>query len=177
MTPHTPPLLLPPIDWVVLLLLAAGTLLGSLAGLSRSFGLLLWTLAALWLGDHLSARVVDWMPNAVDPADPGSRDRVQLAACALIALLVLALPVAGRLVGGASGRKKSDAASTHKPFGALVGLVVTVLLITLLLPFARRLHWLRDDWALAHAPRAAAGVAGGVAWLYPEAQRAALRGD
>jgi len=176
MSPH-PPLLLPPIDWLVLLLLAAGTLLGSAAGLSRSFALLLWTLAALWLGDHLSARVVDWMPNAIDPADPGSRDRVQLAACALIALLVLALPVAGRIVGGAAGRKKSDAAGTHKTFGALTGLVVTVLLLTLFLPFARHRRWVGDDWTLAHAPRAAAGVAGGAAWLYPEAQRAALRGD
>src|SRR5262245_32828399 len=119
MNPHTPPLLLPPIDWLVLLLLAGGTLLGSAAGPARSFGLLLWTLAALSLADHLSARIVDWAPNALDPADPASRDRVQLGAFALVALLVLALPVAGRILGGAAGKKRTEGVGTHKPFGAL----------------------------------------------------------
>jgi uncharacterized membrane protein required for colicin V production len=175
MDPHTPPLLLPPIDWLALLLCAAGALLGSMAGLARTFGLFLWTLAALWLGDHLSARIVDWMPNALDPTDPSSHDRVQVGAFALIALLVLAVPVAGRILGGAGGKKRSDPGATHKPFGALLGLVVTVLLVTLLLPLARRVPWLRDDWKLAKAPIAAATIADHATWLYPEAQRKALR--
>ena len=175
MEPHTPPLLLPLVDWLALLLCAAGALLGSAAGLARTFGLFLWTLAALWLGNHLSARIVDWMPNALDPADPSSRDRVQVGAFALVALLVLALPVAGRIVGGAGGKKRTDPGATHKPFGALLGLVVTVLLVALLLPLAHRVPWLREDWKLARAPEASATVADHAAWLYPGAQRKALR--
>src|SRR5262245_48014267 len=166
MDPHTTPLLLPPIDWLALLLCAAGALLGSAASLARSFRLLLWTLAALWLGDHLSARIVDWMPNALDPTDPSSRDRVQVGAFALIALLVLALPVAGRILGGAAGKKRTDPDATHKPFGALLGLIVTVLLVALLLPLAQRVPFLREDWAHARAPVAAATIAEHASWPY-----------
>ena len=175
MDPHTPPLLLPPIDWLALLLCAAGALLGSVAGLARTFGLFLWSLAALWLGAHLSARIVDWMPNALDPSDPSSRDRVQVGAFALIALLVLAVPVAGRILGGAAGKKRADPGATHKPFGALLGLVVTLLLVALLLPLARRVPWLGSDWTLAKTPPAASAIADHATWLYPDAQRKVLR--
>src|SRR5262245_32858905 len=120
-------LLLPWLDWLALLAILAGAFLGAAAGLPRAFGLLLWTLAALWLGHHLSGHVVDWMPNAVDPADPTSRAALQRPAFLVIAGLVLLLPLAGRLLGGSSGKKRGDKGQ-HKPFGALTGLVVAVLL-------------------------------------------------
>ena len=168
-------LLLPWLDWLSLLACLAGAFLGAAAGLPRAFGLLLWTLAALWLGHHLSAHVVDWMPNAVDPADPASREAVQLPAFLVIAALVLLLPLAGRILGGASGKKRAGAKGQHKPFGALTGLVVAVLLVVLLLPFTRRLPWLGAGWERAAAPACAAVVADNAAWLFPEAHRNALR--
>jgi hypothetical protein len=174
---NQPHLLLPVIDWIVLLACIAGALLGASAGLARSFGLLLWALAALWLGDHLSAHVLTWMPNAVSGPDGVGAGRLQVAAFTLIALLVLALPVAGRIVGGASGKKKSEGAGSHKPFAALTGLVVTALVVTLLLPFMRRVPWVSAEWQQAKAPIAAEMIDANVAWLFPAAHREALRGD
>ncbi|HEX5008878.1 MAG TPA: CvpA family protein [Planctomycetota bacterium] len=165
--------LLPLLDWLSLLACLAGAFLGAAAGLPRAFGLLLWTLAALWLGHHLSAHVVDWMPNAVDPADPSSRAAVQLPAFLIIACIVLLLPLAGRILGGASGKKRAGDKGHHKPFGALTGLVVAALLVTLAMPFVRGLTWL--GWARAAAPACAEVVASNAAWLFPAAHRDALR--
>jgi Colicin V production protein len=167
--------LLPWLDWLALLACLAGAFLGAAAGLPRAFGLFLWTLAALWLGHHLSAHVVDWMPNAIDPADPTSRAAVQRPAFLVIAGLVLLLPVAGRLLGGPSGKKRAGDRGQHKPFGALTGLVVAVLLVTLLLPVARSVPWLGDAWGRAAAPAGAEVVAENTAWLFPAAHREALR--
>ena len=158
--------LLPLLDWLALLVCVAGAVLGALAGLPRSFGLLLWVVAALWLGHHLSARVVDWMPNSVDPADPASRASLQRVAFVAIAAIVLALPVAGRLIGGASGKKRAGNKGQHKPFGALTGLAVAVLLLTLLLPFARAVPL---GWERAVSPTCASVIADDVAWLFPAA--------
>jgi len=165
--------LLPLLDWLSLLACLAGAFLGAAAGLPRAFGLLLWTLAALWLGHHLSAHVVDWMPNAVDPANPSSRAAVQLPAFLIIACIVLLLPLAGRILGGASGKKRGDKGQ-HKPFGALTGLVVAVLLVTLAMPFARRVPWIGEGWERAVAPSCASVVAENALWLFPKAHREAL---
>jgi len=170
----SPDLLLPLLDWITLILCLGGAALGAAAGLPRAFALLLWALAALWLGNHLSARVVDWMPNAVDPADPAARAAVQLPAFAIIAGLVLALPLAGRLLGGASGRKKAAGKGDHKAFGALLGLVDAVLIVTLMLPLVRHLPLVGEGWPRASAPAVAAVVAENAAWLYPAAHREAL---
>ncbi len=176
MTDTPSPDLLPPLlDWLALLLCLGGAALGALAGLPRAFALLLWTLAALWLGNHLSASVVDWMPNSFDPADPAARAAVQLAAFPIIAGLVLALPLAGRLLGGASGRKKASGKGQHRAFGGLVGLVVAVLLVTLGLPLVPSLPLLGDGWDRARSPAWASAVAEHTAWLYPAAHREALR--
>ena len=168
-------LLLPLLDWLSLLACLAGAFLGAAAGLPRAFGLLLWTLAALWLGHHLSAHVVDWMPNAVDPADPASRSAIQLPAFLIIACIVLLLPLAGRILGGASGKKRAGDKGQHKPFGALTGLVVAVLLVTLAMPFVRRVPWIGEGWERAAAPACAAVVADNAVWLFPQAHREALR--
>jgi uncharacterized membrane protein required for colicin V production len=165
--------LLPLLDWLSLLACLAGAFLGAAAGLPRAFGLLLWTLAALWLGHHLSAHVVDWMPNAVDPADPSSRAAVQLPAFLIIACIVLLLPLAGRILGGASGKKRAGDKGKHKAFGAVTGLVVAVLLATLVMPFVRSVAWL--GWSRAAAPACAEVVAENAAWLFPAAHREALR--
>jgi hypothetical protein len=167
-------LLLPLLDWLSLLACLAGAFLGAAAGLPRAFGLLLWTLAALWLGHHLSAHVVDWMPNAVDPANPSSRAAVQLPAFLIIACIVLLLPLAGRILGGASGKKRAGDKGQHKPFGALTGLVVAVLLVTLAMPFARRVPWIGEGWERAVAPACASVVAENALWLFPKAHREAL---
>ena len=164
----------PLIDWFVLLLVLGGTALGAVVGLSRAFALLLWTLAALWLGHHLSARVVDWMPNSADPADPVARAAVQRPAFATIAALVLALPLAARLLGGPSGRKKAGAKGQQRAFGGLVGLVVTLLLLTLALPLLHALPVVGDGWEQATSPAWAAALADNVAWLFPAAHREAL---
>ncbi|HZL99126.1 MAG TPA: CvpA family protein, partial [Planctomycetota bacterium] len=122
--------LLAAIDWVAIGLCLAGALLGMRTGLGRSFALLLWLLAALWLGTQLSGRIVGWMPNTAEPNDP----HAQRVTYAVIAGVVLLVPVIGRLLGGAAGKKKQDKSPpTHKPFGALVGLFNAVLFATLLL--------------------------------------------
>jgi uncharacterized membrane protein required for colicin V production len=171
----SPDLLLPLLDWLALAACLVGAALGALAGLPRAFTLLLWSLAALWLGNHLSARVVDWMPNSFDPADPAGRDAVQVPAFAIIAGLVLSLPLAARLLAGASGKKKAATRGQQRAFGGLVGLVVAVLLVTLFLPFLHTLPFVGEGWARAAAPRAAAGVADNAAWLFPPAHRGVLR--
>jgi uncharacterized membrane protein required for colicin V production len=169
--------LLPPLDWLALLLCLAGALLGARSGLPRAFALLLWTLAALWLARHLSAHVAGWMPNSIDPTDPDAVGRLQRPAFALLLGVVLAVPVVGRLVGGAGGRKKSGPQGQHGVFGAVTGLAITVLLVTSALPFARGVGWLEAQWKRAAAPGCASAVAENAAWLYPPALRDALRVD
>jgi len=168
--------LLPLLDWLALLLCLAGALLGARSGLPRAFALLLWTLAALWLARHLSAHVAGWLPNSVDPADPDAAGRLERPAFALLVAAVLAVPVVGRLLGGAGGKKrKAGKEGQHRGFGAVAGLAVAVLLVVSVLPFARGVGWLEAQWTRAAAPAAASAVAENAAWLYPPALRAALR--
>ena len=163
--------LLPVADWIAIGLCLAGALLGLRSGLGRSFALLLWLLAALWLGTHLSARIVTWIQNTTTPDDPQAR-RV---AFAVVAGVVLLVPRLGRLLGGAAGKKKADKAPpTHKPFGALVGLFNAVLLLTLVLPFLIDVPVLSKDVERAHAPRWAADFAGHMSYLYPSVHQQAL---
>jgi len=162
---------LPVIDWVAIALCLAGALLGSRTGLGRAFALLLWLLAALWLGTHLSAQIVSWMPNTAPADDPHAR----LVAYAVVAGVVLLVPVIGRLLGGASGKKKKDKAPpTHKSFGALVGLFNAVLFLTLALPYLVRIPALGNGLERARAPRWAADFAGQMTYLFPDAHRRAL---
>ena len=166
---------LPLLDWIVIAVLLAGLVGGALAGLARSFGMLLWMVAALWLGHHLSGHVVDWMPNTADPADPVATANLRQLAFGVIAALVLLIPVLARVVGGAAGKKKEGEAAQHKPFGALVGLVVATLFVTLALPFADRLGPLQESYTRANAPDMAAEFADNLTYLFPPAHRQALR--
>ena len=164
--------LLPIVDWVAIGLLLAGALLGLRSGLGRAFAFLLWLLAALWLGTHLSAQIVTWMPNTTTPDDP----HAQRIAYGVVAGVVLLVPVFGRLLGGAAGKKKKDKAPpTHKPFGALLGLFNAVLLATLLLPFLLAFSVVAQGADQATAPRWAAAFADQMAYLYPPVHREALR--
>ena len=168
---HAPEMLLPLIDWIAIGLCLAGVLLGMRAGLGRSFALLLWLLAALWLGTNLSAHIVSWMPNTTTPDDP----HAQLITYGIVAGVVLLVPILGRLLGGAAGKKKKDKAPpTNKPFGALVGLFNAVLLVTLLLPFVCKLQAVSKELAKATSPRWAADFAGHMTYLYPAVHREAL---
>ena len=163
--------LLPVVDWIAIGLLLAGILLGLRAGLGRAFAFLLWLLAALWLGTHLSAQIVSWLPNTTAPDDP----HAQRVAYGVVAGVVLLVPVFGRLLGGAAGKKKADKAPpTHKPFGALVGLFNAILLLVLLLPFLLGLDAVAQGAARARSPRWAAAFARQVAYLYPAVHRDAL---
>jgi len=166
--------LLPLPDWIAIAILLAGLLAGAVSGLARSFALLLWMVAALWLGHHLSDRVVQWLPNSVDPEDPVALAGARLAAFGAIAALVLLVPLATRLLGGAAGKKKAGESAQHKPFGALVGLAVAVLFVTLTLPWLLRIEPLRESWGRAATPELAASVAGHLTYLYPPAHRQAL---
>ena len=168
---HATVALLPVADWIAIGLCLAGVLLGLRSGLGRAFALLLWLLAALWLGTHLSARIVTWMPNTTTPDDPQAR-RV---AFAVVAGVVLLVPLLGRLLGGAAGKKKEDKAPpTHKPFGALVGLFNAVLFVTLVLPFLISVPVLAKDAEHAHSPRWAADFAGHMSYLFPAVHQEAL---
>ena len=168
-------LLLPLLDWLALLACLAGALLGARSGLPRAFALLLWTLAALWLSRHLASHVAGWMPNSVDPADPQAAGRIERPAFALLVAVVLAVPLVGRLIGGSGGKKKAGPEGQHKGFGAVAGLAVAVLLVTLALPFVRGVRWLGAGWERAAAPACASAVAEHAAWLYPPALREVLR--
>jgi uncharacterized membrane protein required for colicin V production len=163
--------LLPVVDWIAIGLLLAGVLLGLRSGLGRAFAFLLWLLAALWLGTHLSAQIVSWLPNTTVPDDP----HAQRIAYGVVAGVVLLVPVFGRLLGGAAGKKKQDKAPpTHKPFGALVGLFNAILLLVLLLPFLLGLDAIAQGTERASSPRWAAAFARQMAYLYPAVHRDAL---
>lgn len=164
-------MLLPLIDWIAIGLCLAGVLLGMRTGLGRAFAFLLWLLAALWLGANLSARIVSWMPNTTTPDDP----HAQLVTFGIVATVVLLVPILGRLLGGAAGKKKKDKGPpTHKPFGALVGLFNAVLLVTLVLPFVCKLEAVSRELSHAKAPAWAADFAGHMTYLYPAVHREAL---
>ena len=163
--------LLPIVDWIAIGLLLGGVLLGLRSGLGRAFAFLLWLLAALWLGTHLSAQIVSWLPNTTSPDDP----HAQRIAYGVVAGVVLLVPVFGRLLGGAAGKKKADKGPpTHKPFGALVGLFNAILLLVLLLPFLLGLDTLRQGAERARSPRWGAAFARQMAYLYPAVHRDAL---
>jgi uncharacterized membrane protein required for colicin V production len=165
------PALLPIVDWLAIALVVAGVALGAVAGLARAFGALLWVVAALWLAHHLSGRVVSWMPNSAEPDDPAALR----AAFGVLAAIVLLVPVLVRVLGGSGGKKKAGAEPQHKPFGAVVGLVVAALLLVLLLPFVRGLPFVGDGYAQAVAPAVAGEVAEHATYLYPDAHREAVR--
>ncbi len=159
----TPEFALPLIDWVAGGICVLGLVAGYAGGLGRAFGMLLWLLAALWLGSFLAERVVSWLPNSAEPGDAGAL----ALAYASIAALVLSLPVLGRILGGAAGKKKEGGEASHKAFGALVGLVAAALLLTLALPWLRRIGPLGEGYDAAHAPALAATVAENVGYLFP----------
>jgi hypothetical protein len=164
---------LPLVDWLAIAVCAAGLFVGAMSGLGRSFGILLWLLAAIWLAHHLSGVVVGWLPNTTDPSDPNAR----LTAFGSIAGFILSLPLLGRILAGPSGKKKERLPDrgVQKPSGALVGLLTAVLFLTLALPFVARLTVMGGDFGRAYAPRRASSVAEHMTFLYPDAHRAALR--
>jgi uncharacterized membrane protein required for colicin V production len=166
------------VDIVVIAACLLGILAGALAGLGRAFSLLLWLLVALFLGHHLSERVASWLPNTVEPGD----QRAVLVTYAVIAAVVMAVPIINRIFGGVTGKKKADGPErTHKPFGALVGLLVAVLTVTVVLPFLEQAPLVGGGFAAGHTPAYAASFADHMAYLYPPAHRdalhAALDGD
>ncbi len=162
---------LPIVDWFAIAAVLIGLTAGALAGLARAFSMLLWMLAALWLANHLSAQVVSWLPNSAEPGDPTLR----LTAFGVITALVLTLPVLGRVLGGAGGKKKATGEPQHKPFGALIGLFIACLFVTLMLPFVRELPYLGEHWDEARAPALAGGLADNMTYLYPIEHRETLR--
>jgi hypothetical protein len=164
---------LPLVDWLAILILAAGMFVGAMSGLGRAFGILLWLLAAIWLASHLSGVVVGYLPNTVGPNDPNAR----LMAFGGIAGFILSLPVLARMLTGPNGKKKDRLPDrgVQKPSGALVGLLTAVLFLTLALPFVYRLRVMGDDFSRAYAPAKASTVADHMSFLYPDAHRAALR--
>ena len=161
----------PLIDWIALAALLAGLACGAMSGLARSFGMLLWLLAALWLGTHLAAQFVSWMPNSAKANDPAA----VLTAFGLIAAVVVLLPILARIIGGAGGKKKEGGEAKHKASGALVGLLAGTLLFCWAAPFAYRYEFLAKGWKDGRAPRAASAIADNVTYLFPEAHREALR--
>jgi uncharacterized membrane protein required for colicin V production len=163
--------LLAVVDWISIGLLLTGVLLGLRSGLGRAFAFLLWLLAALWLGTHLSAQIVSWLPNTTTPDDP----HAQRIAYGVVAGVVLLVPVFGRLLGGSAGKKKKDKGPpTHKPFGALLGLFNALLLLVLLLPFLLGIDAVAQGAERAYSPRWAAAFAHQMAYLYPAVHRDAL---
>jgi len=164
---------LPLVDWLAIAICVAGLFVGAMSGLGRSFGILLWLLAAIWLASHLSGVVVGWLPNSTGPNDPNAR----LIAFGSIAGFILSLPVLARMLTGPNGKKKDKLPDrgVQKPSGALVGLLTAVLFLTLALPFVYRLRVMGDDFGRAYAPRKAASVAEHMSFLYPDAHRDALR--
>ncbi len=163
--------ILPIFDWLAVLVLLAGLAFGALSGLARTFGMLLWLLAALWLGAQLAAQFVEWMPNSAKADDPAA----VLTAYGLIAAVVLLLPVVARIIGGAAGKKKQGAEVRHKAFGAVTGLLVATLVLTWTAPWVHRFDVLARGWPNGHAPRAALQVADHATYLFPAAHREALR--
>jgi uncharacterized membrane protein required for colicin V production len=163
---------LPAVDVLVVAACIMGSLIGALSGLGRAFSLLLWLLVALFLGHHLSEQVASWLPNSVEPGD----EQAVLLTYVILAAVVMAVPVVGRIFGGVTGKKKKDGAPrTHKPFGALVGLLVAVLTITALLPFLDRMPVVGVGFGTGHGPAWAADFADHMPYLSPPAHRDALR--
>jgi uncharacterized membrane protein required for colicin V production len=161
---------LPFIDWLALCVVLAGIVGGAMSGLLRSVGTLLWLLAALWLGCHLAATFVSWMPNTAQRGDPGAI----LTAFGLIAAAVMVLPVVARIIGGAAGKKKDRAQAKHKAFGAVVGLVSALLVLVWMAPYMHRYVVFARGWPVAKAPRMASAIADSTPYLFPDAHRLAL---
>jgi uncharacterized membrane protein required for colicin V production len=164
---------LPLADLLAAAVLLAGIAAGLLRGLGRLFGSLLWTLLALWLGTLLAPILLGWMPNTAGAGDP----RTLVDTFGVLSALVLVLPVVARVLGGSgTGGPREEAVRTHRVFGAVAGFAVACLLVTLALPFALRVDDLAARSLDARVPRLAAGLAGTLGPLFPEAFRAELDG-
>ncbi len=152
------------IDWIAIALLLGGLFMGFNKGLGKVFAILLWLVAAMWLGKSLAPRIIEWMPNSGGDAPDGG----QFAAYGSIAAVVLGLPLVAKLLGGPLGKKKTGDAEVYNNYmGSLVGLVNATLFFTLVVPYAYRLEFVSSSYPTARSPAVASIVADNVSFLYP----------
>jgi len=152
------------IDWIAIALLLGGLFMGFNKGLGKVFAMLLWLVAAMWLGKSLAPRIIDWMPNAAGDVPESS----QFTAYGAVAAVVLGLPLVAKILGGPLGKKKTGDAEVYNNYmGSLVGVVNAALFFTLLVPYAYRLEFVNSSYPTARSPAVASVVADSVSFLYP----------
>ena len=160
------------IDWIAVGLLAGGYFLGLNKGLGPLFGMLLWLIAAMWIGKSVAPTLLSWMPNSAE-GQP-QHWHAQFMAFGSVTGTLLALPLVGKLIGIRNGKKKTPAEVHSKHFGSLVGLACAALFFTLACPFAHRFESVARSYPKAGSPSAASALANQMGYLYPASHRKAL---
>ena len=106
------------IDWIALALLIGGYFYGLNKGLGAIFGMMLWLIAAMWVGRVLAPSLLEWMPNTSEAA---GNWHSQFLAYGGITGTLLVLPLMGKILTRRSQRKEKSAEPQSKHFGSLVG--------------------------------------------------------
>lgn len=161
------------IDWIAVGLLAGGYFLGLNKGLGPLFGMLLWLIAAMWIGRSVAPTLLSWMPNSAE-GQP-QHWHAQFMAYGAVTGTLLGLPLVGKLIGIRNGKKKTPVEVHSKHFGSLVGVACAALFFTLACPYAHRFAAVARSYPSAASPTVASGMANQMAYLYPEPHRKALR--
>ncbi len=160
------------IDWVGVGALVLGYFYGLNKGLGPVFGMMLWLIAAMWIGRSLAPILLGWV---ADPQD-AQNWHTQFMAYGGVTGMLLALPILGRIFGGRDGKKQAGGEEPHnKHFGSLVGVVCACLFFTLSCPYAHRFEFVAKSYDTAAAPAVAIRLAEHMAYLYPPAHLQALR--
>ncbi len=158
------------VDWVALGLVGGGVLLGFTRGLGSTFSMLLWLVAAMWMGKAFTPKVIDWFPRIADTTDMGAL--LFTYGILVTAILVIALFVKLRKSSGKKGSSENKA--ENKQMGALVGILNGALLFTFLVPFAHDHASLSETWRAAKAPPLAVDLASRAPFLFPESFQEAI---
>ncbi len=159
------------IDWVALALLVTGYFLGLNKGLGPVFGMVLFLIVAMFLGQRMGPFLLKQMPNTATDA---ANWHAQFMAFGAVTGALLSLPILARVLSARAGKKKDPVEVHSKHFGSLMGLTAAALFFTLACPYMHRFETVAKSYRNAASPALALKLSAQMQYLFPEPHRKAL---
>lgn len=159
------------IDWIALALLVSGYFLGLNKGLGPVFGMVLFLIVAMFLGQRIGPFLLKQMPNTAADANNW---HPQFMAYGAVTGTLLSLPILARILSARAGKKKDPVEVHSKHFGSLMGVIGAAMFFTLACPFMHRFETVAKSYRNAASPTLARQLASHMQYLYPAPHRKAL---